>query len=61
MIHSDSCRKLDENSEKCILVGYSTQSKAYKLYNPVSRKVIISRDVIFDEATSWDWCEEQVQ
>ena len=26
-------RKLDETSEKCIFVGYSTQSKGYRLYS----------------------------
>jgi len=61
MIHSHSWRKLDEKSEKCIFVGYSTQSKGYKLYNRMSGKVVISRDVIFNEVGSWDWCEGQVQ
>jgi len=37
--------KLDDKSEKCILLGVSEESKAYRLYNPVSKKVIISRDV----------------
>ena len=39
-------------------MGYSPQSKAYKLYNPVNGKVIISRDVVFNEATRWDWGSE---
>lgn len=50
-IHS----KLDEKSEKCIFIGYSHQSKAYRLYNPVSGNVIISRDVVFNEEASWEW------
>ena len=45
----NSRSKLDEKSQKCIFVGYSTQSKAYKLYNPVSGKVIIIRNVKFNE------------
>ncbi|XP_025674246.1 uncharacterized protein [Arachis hypogaea] len=48
-------KKLDDKGEKCIFIGYSTDSKAYKLYNPVSKKVIISRDVTFDEKDIWDW------
>ncbi|RDX94009.1 hypothetical protein CR513_23663, partial [Mucuna pruriens] len=28
---------------------------AYKLYNPVTKKVIISRDVTFDEERMWNW------
>ncbi|KAA8532830.1 hypothetical protein F0562_033053 [Nyssa sinensis] len=34
---------------------YSTQSKAYRLYNPLSGKILIRRDVVFDENASWDW------
>ena len=41
--------KLDDKSEKCIFIGYSEQSKAYKLYNPVTKKTIISKDVVFKE------------
>ena len=59
--NSHSRRKLDVKSKKCIFVGYSPQSKAYKLYNPVSEKVIISRDVVFHETARWDWGEEHVQ
>ncbi|KAJ0795822.1 putative RNA-directed DNA polymerase [Helianthus annuus] len=46
--------KLDDKTEKTILVGYSEQCKAYKLYNPTTGKVIISRDVIFDEGQRWN-------
>lgn len=27
----------------------------YRLYNPVSGKIIISRDVMFNEAATWPW------
>ena len=30
-------------------MGYSEERKAYKLYNPITNKILISRDVIFDE------------
>eukprot|EP00253_Pinus_taeda_P024740 PITA_24740 len=46
--------KLDDKSEKCIFIGYSEQSKAYKLYKPVSKMTIISRDVVFKEQESWN-------
>ena len=48
-----SRRKPDVKSEKCIFVGYGPKSKTYKLYNPMSGKVIISRDVKFNEIRSW--------
>lgn len=42
-------RKLDEKAESMIFVGYSLKSKAYRLYDPVSRKIVVRRDVVFDE------------
>ena len=41
--------KLDNKGEKCIFLGVSDQSKAYKFYNPITKKIVINRDVIFDE------------
>jgi hypothetical protein len=41
--------KLDEKSEKYIFVGYSSMSKGYRLYNLKNNKIIISRDILFDE------------
>lgn len=48
-------KKLDDKSVKCILLGLSDESKAYKLYNPITKKVIISRDVKFAENEKWEW------
>ncbi|KAJ0566228.1 putative RNA-directed DNA polymerase [Helianthus annuus] len=45
--------KLDKKTEKTVFVGYSENSKGYKLYNPQSNKIIISRDVVFDENKRW--------
>lgn len=46
--------KLDDKNENCIFTSYSEQSKAYKLYNTVTKKAIISRDVVFKEQESWN-------
>jgi len=46
--------KLDDKGEKCIFLGVSDQSKAYKLYNPTTKKIIISHDVVFDEERFWE-------
>ncbi|GJZ28932.1 retrovirus-related pol polyprotein from transposon TNT 1-94 [Tanacetum coccineum] len=51
--------KLDDRNEKHVFVGYDKQSKGYKLYNPITRKVVVSRDVEFDEEESWDWSIEE--
>ncbi|BBH06928.1 multidrug resistance-associated protein 9 [Prunus dulcis] len=47
--------KLEENSHKCIFVGYGLCEKGYRLYDPKTRKIILSRDVYFDEEASWKW------
>jgi hypothetical protein len=43
-------KKLNDQSCKSIFVGYEAGSKAYRCYDPVDHHVIISYDVIFDEA-----------
>ena len=47
-------RKLDERSHKCIFIGYSEEYKAYRLYNPITKKYVISRDVVFKEEEAWN-------
>ena len=47
-------KKLDNKGHKCIFVGYSEDTKSYKLYNPIANKVIISRDVQIIKNESWD-------
>ena len=48
-------RKLDDKSKKCVFLGVSEESKAWRLYDPVMKKIVISKDVIFDEDKSWVW------
>ena len=47
--------KLDDKSLSCVLLGVSEEKKAYRLYDPTSQRIIISRDVVFEEDKSWDW------
>ncbi|KAK8956512.1 hypothetical protein KSP39_PZI000036 [Platanthera zijinensis] len=47
--------KLDAKSTKYILVGYSEQSKAYRLFNPSTNTFCVSRNVTFNEEATWDW------
>ena len=42
-------RKLDKKSEKLCFVGYSKESKGYRLLDEKTSKVIIRRDVRFNE------------
>lgn len=42
-------KKLDRKSRECIFLGYSSISKAYRLWSYDQQLLITSRDVIFDE------------
>lgn len=48
-------RKFGDKAEKYIFIGYSTVTKEYKLYNPNTGKVTVSRDVTFDEQSASEW------
>eukprot|EP00253_Pinus_taeda_P016700 PITA_16700 len=57
----DELRKNSNNKgEKCIFVRYSDESKAYKFYNPSTKKVMINRDVQFIEEEAWDGSLEKI-
>ena len=41
--------QLDNKSKRCIFIEYKDGLKGYKLWNPETRKVVYSRDVVFRE------------
>ena len=47
--------KLDQKAEVGIFLGYSSMSKGYRVYSLQSEKLCISRDVVVDELSHWDW------
>jgi len=53
-IPNERRKKLDDKNESIILIGYHPIG-AYELYDPLKQQVVISIDVIIDEATSWSW------
>ncbi|XP_012853620.1 PREDICTED: uncharacterized protein LOC105973146 [Erythranthe guttata] len=53
--------KLDDRSAKYVFIGYDLNSKGYKLYNPANGKIVVSRDVEFDEEASWDWKAQEAE
>jgi hypothetical protein len=48
-VPSEKRTKLDPTTEKGILVGYNGVSKAYRIYIPTLRRVVVRRDVRFEE------------
>ncbi|BBG96644.1 hypothetical protein Prudu_005502 [Prunus dulcis] len=41
--------KLDSKSKECIFMGYGNEEFGYRLWDPIARKIIRSRDVVFFE------------
>jgi hypothetical protein len=48
-VHKNKQDKLDYTSIKAIFLGYSSQKKGYKCYDPKEKRLYISRDVTFLE------------
>lgn len=48
-VPEESRRKLDPKAVECILVGYCENTKSFRMWNPATRRIIISRDVVFKE------------
>ena len=42
-------KKFDPRSKKVVFMGYDQESKAYRLWDPEKNRVIINRDVKFNE------------
>ena len=48
-IPKERIRKLDNKSEKSIFVKFKDGVKGYKLWNPATKTIVYSKDVIFRE------------
>ena len=48
-------KKLDDRSRILIHLGTEPGSKAYRLLDPETKKIVVSRDVVFDESKGWEW------
>ena len=48
-VPKDKRTKLDNESERCIFIGYKDGLKGYKLWNSEARKVVYSGYVVFIE------------
>jgi hypothetical protein len=43
--------KLSDRGILCCFLGYCLTQKAWKFWNPMTQKIVVSRDAIFDEST----------
>lgn len=49
VLPKEQIKKLDNRSRQGIFVGYAPNSKAVRIWDRNQKRMIISRDVIFDE------------
>ena len=45
--------KLDDRSTPGVFISYAEGVKAYRILDPATQHVCISRDVVFDEGRGW--------
>lgn len=53
-------KKLHDKSEMMIIVGYHATG-AYRVYSPVTLKIVVSIDIVLNENDCWDWKNQKAQ
>lgn len=57
-VEAINLKKLDDISKSSLVhLEFEPGSKAYTLYNQTTWKIVVSRDMVFDEKKSWSWNE----
>ena len=47
--------KLVDRSKPSVFIGYAEGEKAYRILDPLTQRVKVACDVVFDEGHGWDW------
>ncbi|KAG8481885.1 hypothetical protein CXB51_026674 [Gossypium anomalum] len=55
LIPAEKRTKLERRSVPGIFIGYSSTKKGYRVFDPSTKKTMVSRDVKFDEGRVWNW------
>nr|GFA73520.1 zinc finger, CCHC-type [Tanacetum cinerariifolium] len=53
-VPSQHLTKLDDRSTRMVYLGNEQGSKAYRLFDPTTLRICVSRDVMFKENKTWD-------
>lgn len=46
-------KKLENRSSPMVYFGVEEGSKSHRMYDPRNKKIVVSRDVIFEESVQW--------
>lgn len=52
-------KKLDDRSKAMVFLGYEPGTKGCRVFDPADKRVVVTRDVVFDETTSWPWTDTE--
>ena len=52
---SSNLKKLEDRSKPMVHIGFEKYSKAYRVYDPFTGNIHLTRDVIFEEGCRWNW------
>lgn len=52
-------KKLDDRSIQVVNLGSEPGTKVYRLFDPVGKRIHVSRDVVFEETKSWPWSNHE--
>jgi glucose dehydrogenase len=47
--------KLADRSTPGVFLSYEPRTKGYRVYDPVKDRLMVTRDVIFNEKKAWNW------
>ncbi|KAL4271407.1 hypothetical protein GQ457_13G027700 [Hibiscus cannabinus] len=53
--------KLDERTTVGVFMGYSSNSKGYRVYDLKTKKILVGRNLKFDEDSIWDWNKSVIE
>lgn len=52
LIPDEKRKKFDKKSQKMILIGFCENTKGYRLFDPITKSIVTSRDIIVNEKPS---------
>lgn len=54
-VETTHLKRLDSRSRTLVHLGTEPGSKAYRLLDPTQQRIVVSRDVVFEENKAWEW------